>query len=123
MSFIKKPALAVLIAAGLSQTVALTQSPAPRTENSLASNPAQVREWAGRLLSKDPKVRATAKAELVQASRRSLLLLKRFLDPEHEDLHVVTFEVIQRIGPPAIPLLVDLLRHQWASVRQSAADE
>jgi HEAT repeat protein len=51
------------------------------------------------------------------------LLLKRFLTPEHEDLHAVTFEIIQRIGPPAIPLLVDLLRHEWDSIRRSAVDE
>jgi outer membrane protein assembly factor BamB len=49
-------------------------------------------------------------------------LLRRFLTPEHEDLHTVTSEVIRWIGPPAIPLLVDLLRHEWASVRRSAAD-
>jgi hypothetical protein len=39
----------------------------------------------------------------------------------HEDLHVVTFEIIQRIGPPAIPLLVDLLRHEWDSIRRNAS--
>jgi outer membrane protein assembly factor BamB len=34
----------------------------------------------------------------------------------------VTLEIIRRIGPPAIPLLLDLLRHEWGSVRRSAAD-
>ena len=52
-----------------------------------------------------------------------LPLLKRFLTPEHQDLHVVTFEIIQRIGPPAIPLLADLLRHEWDSIRRSAVNE
>jgi HEAT repeat protein/outer membrane protein assembly factor BamB len=36
---------------------------------------------------------------------------------------VVTFEIIQRIGPPAIPLLVDLLQHEQVSVRQRAVSE
>ena len=35
----------------------------------------------------------------------------------------MTFEIIQRIGPPAIPLLVDLLRHEWDSIRRSAVNE
>jgi outer membrane protein assembly factor BamB/HEAT repeat protein len=95
----------------------------PPTEARLSSNPALVRDWANRLRASDPKVRATAEAALVQGARRSLPLLRRFLNPEHEDLHVVTFEIIQRIGPPAIPLLVDLLRHEQVSIRQSAVSE
>src|SRR6185436_12122951 len=66
--------------------------------------------------------RATAEATLVKGAGRSLPLLRRFLDPRQEDLHVVTLEIIRRIGPPAIPLLVDLLRHEWNSIRRSAAD-
>ena len=122
-SFIKKHALAIILAAGLSQAVALSQSPLPQTESSLSRNPALVSDWANRLLANDPKVRATAEAALVQGATRSLPLLRRFLDPRHEDLHVVTFEIIQRIGPPAIPLLVDLLRHEWDSIRRSAVNE
>ncbi len=106
MSFVKNHALAVVFAAGLSQ----------------ALDPALVDDWATRLLANDPKVRATAEAALVQGAGRSLPLLRRFLDPGHEDLHVVTLEVIRRIGPPAIPLLVDLLGHEWDSIRQSAVD-
>ena len=81
-----------------------------------------VRDWEHRLLASDPKVRATAEAALVQGGARSLPLLRRFLTPEHEDLHVVSFEIIRRIGPPAIPLLVDLLRHEWIPIRREAAD-
>ena len=33
------------------------------------------------------------------------------------------FEIIQRIGPPAIPLLVELLRHEQVTVRRSAVSE
>ena len=121
-SFLQKHALAVLLAAGLGQGVALSQSPLPRTESSPSRNPALVHDWANRLLANDPKVRATAEAALVKGAGRSLPLLRRFLNPGHEDLHVVTFEIIRRIGPPAIPLLVDLLRHEWDSIRRSAVD-
>ena len=121
-SFLKKHAPAIVFAAGLSQAVALSQSPLSPTESSLSSNPALVRDWANRLLANDPKVRATAEAALVQGARRSLPLLTRFLNPRHEDLHGVAFEIIRRIGPPAIPLLVKLLRHEGDSIRRSAAD-
>ena len=100
----------------------LSQSPLPPTESSLSRNPALVRDWANRLQANDPKVRATAEAALVQGAPRSLPLLRRFLSPGHEDLQLVTFEIIRRIGPPAIPLLVDLLRHEGDSIRRSAAD-
>jgi outer membrane protein assembly factor BamB/HEAT repeat protein len=112
----------MVLAAGLGQTVALSQSP-PQAESSLPGSPASVRDWAARLLAKDPKVRSAAEAELVQGALRSLPLLRRFLDPRHEELHPVTFEVIQRIGPPAIPMLVDLLRDERASIRRSAVNE
>ncbi len=111
-----------MFAAGLSQAVAQSQAPLPQTESSLSRNPALVRDWATRLLANDPKVRATAEAALVQGAQRSLPLLRRFLNPEHADLHVVTLEIIRRIGPPAIPLLVDLLRHESDSIRRSAVD-
>ena len=123
MSFIRKHALAIILAAGLSQAVALSQSPLPPTESSLSRNPVLVRDWANRLLANDPKVRATAQAALVQVGPRSFPLLRRFVDPEHEDLHAVTFQIIQRIGPPAIPLLVDLLRHESDSIRRRAISE
>jgi len=74
-------------------------------------------------MANDPKVRATAEAALVQGARRSLPLLRRFLNRPNEDLHKVTFEIIQRIGPPAIPLLVDLLRDERVSIRSSAVNE
>jgi hypothetical protein len=70
-----------------------------------------------------PEVRAGAEAALVQGALRSVPLLRRFLTPEHEDLHLVTFEIIQRIGPPAIPLLADLLRHKSNSIRRGAINE
>jgi len=112
-----------MLAVGLSQAVALSQSPLPPTDASLSRNPGLVRDWADRLQSNDPKVRATAEAALVKGATRSLPVLRRFLDPLHENLHVVTFEIIQRIGPPAIPLLVDLLRQARESIRRNAVNE
>ena len=85
-------------------------------------NSASVRDWENRLMDNDPKVRAIAEAAVVQGARRSLPLLKRFLNSRNEDLHVRAFEMIQRIGPPAIPLLVGLLRYQRVSIRRSAVD-
>ncbi len=95
----------------------------PQTTGSLPQPPASVRDWENRLLANDPKVRAIAEATLVQRARRSLPLLRRLLNRRNEDLHKVTFEIIQRIGPAAIPLLVDLLRHEWPTVRRSAVSE
>ena len=122
MSLIKKPALALIFAAGFSPAVELSQSPLPLTDSSLSRNPALVRDWADRLQATDPKVRATTEAALVEGAPRSLPVLRRLLDPVHERLQVTTFEIIRRIGPPAIPLLTDLLRHEWDAIRRSAAD-
>src|SRR5262252_4033609 len=123
MSFTTKHALAIVLAAGLSQTVAFSQSRPPQTESNASRNPALVRDWANRLLADDLKVRATAEAELVQGERRPLPLLRRLLDRDDEDLHVATFRIIQRIGPPAIQLLADLLRHAPESIRRRAVNE
>jgi outer membrane protein assembly factor BamB/HEAT repeat protein len=88
-----------------------------------APTSASVRDWENRLTSDDPKVRASAEASLVKGAQRSLPLLRRFLDSPNEDLHVVAFEIIQGIGPTAIPMLVDLLRNARASVRRGAVNE
>jgi outer membrane protein assembly factor BamB/HEAT repeat protein len=93
----------------------LPASITPQTESSL--------DWADRLLANDAKVRETAEAALVQGARGSLPLLRSFFGREHEELHAVAFEIVQRIGPAAIPLLVDLLRHDSDSIRRRAVDE
>jgi outer membrane protein assembly factor BamB/HEAT repeat protein len=118
----KTRALAMAFVAGLCQGVGLAQSPAPKTPSSLPSNPAAVRSWATRLLATDPKVRADAETALAQGAARSVPLLRRFLTPEHDELHVVTFDILRRVGPPAIPLLVDLLRDEAESIRRGAVD-
>src|SRR5215813_2811907 len=98
--------------------------PQPRSAkgSDRSRNSASVSDWEDRLMANDPKVRAVAEAALVQGARRSLPLLRRLLNDGNEDLQEVTFEIIRRIGPPAIPLLVELLRHEWVSIRREAAD-
>jgi len=81
-----------------------------------------VEDWADRLTANDGKVRAGAEAELVKGAGRSLPLLRRFLTGDNEYLHEQTFEVVRKIGPPAIPLLVELLRHEDVSFRRFAVD-
>src|SRR6201988_2065211 len=106
--------------------VAQTARSLPQSHHSkrpdLSKNSALVNDWANRVMANDPKVRAVAVAALVQGSVRSLPLLRRFLIRRNEDLHQETFEIIRRIGPPAIPLLVELLRDKRVSFRRSAAD-
>ncbi len=112
-----------LICAGIasSHTRALSQE-SPPTASRLSMSPARATDWEARLMSNDPKVRANARAALVQGAGRSLPLLRRLLNRRNEDLHLEAFEIIRRIGPPAIPLLADLLRHRWTSIRQGAVD-
>jgi HEAT repeat protein/outer membrane protein assembly factor BamB len=88
----------------------------------LSGNSASVHDWKDRLMARDPKVRAMAETALVEGARRSLPLLKGLLNSQDEDLDVITFEIIRRIGPPAIPLLVELLGDDRASIRRSAVD-
>src|SRR4029450_7672007 len=63
-----------------------------------------------------------AAAALVKGAGRSLPLLRRFLASDDDDLHQQTFDIIRRIGPPAMPLLVELLRHEDVAFRRFAAD-
>ena len=88
------------------------------------SNPSRsaIRDWANRVMSNDSNIRARAEASLVQGAGRSLPLLRRLLSIDDENLQLETFEIIRRIGPPAIPLLVELLQHGQISFRRFAAD-
>jgi outer membrane protein assembly factor BamB len=121
MPVMKSCVLAIALAA-LGLAVAPSHPPQPPARSRPALDPATVRDWAERLQANDPKVRGGAEDTLVRGGSRSLPLLRRFLTPEHEALHLVTFEIVRRIGPAAIPLLVEALRHEWASVRREAAD-
>jgi outer membrane protein assembly factor BamB len=100
----------VCVAVGLGQAVALSQSAAPR------------QDWASRLRAHDAKVRAAAETALVRGGAGSVPALKRLLAREHEDLQDVTFDIIRRIGAPAMPLLVELLRDPRESIRRDAID-
>jgi outer membrane protein assembly factor BamB/HEAT repeat protein len=122
MSFMRTGALVVALAVGLSQAIALSQSPLPPTEASLSRNPALAGDWASRLQAGDPKIRAAAEDAVVQGAAGSLPLLRRLLTPEHEDVQTEASELVRRIGPPALPMLVDLLRDEWRPVRRFAAD-
>jgi outer membrane protein assembly factor BamB len=99
----------VLISAllGLLLTPALAQSP---------------QSWEERLLASDPKVRAGAEAALANGGLRSVPVLRRLLSRDDEDLQAAAFEVIRRIGPPAIPMLVELLRDKDVFNRRNAID-
>src|SRR3954471_20020842 len=73
-------------------STAAQEAPLP-TERSLSRNAALVTQWANRVLARDPNVRANAQGAVVQGAQRSFPLLRRFLDPEQEDLRVVTFQI------------------------------
>jgi outer membrane protein assembly factor BamB len=114
--------LCVFAISPLAQTTAsFTQQRQAQSEN-LSTSSARVLDWANRLMANDPKVRAIAEATLVKGAGRSLPLLRRLLNRGDEDLDLRTFEIIRRVGPPAIPLLVELLRHEQVSFRRNAAD-
>ncbi len=104
------------------QTTRSLPEPSQARGSDFSTSSAQLLDWENRLVANDPKVRASAEAALVQGAWRSLPLLRRFLDSGNEDLALVAFDIIRRIGPPAIPLLVDLLRDERVSIRRSAAD-
>ena len=114
--------LCILAIPVLAQTTGSPPQPRQAKGSDVSTNSALVLDWANRLMAKDPKARATAEAALVKGAARSLPLLRRLLNRGDEDLNLRTFEIIRRIGPPAIPLLVELLRHEQVSFRRFAAD-
>src|SRR6478672_1380518 len=112
--------LCILPIPGLAQATRAFPQPPEARSSDLSGSSAQ--EWEDRLTASDPKVRAIAETALVKGAARSLPLLRRLLNRGDEDLNLRTFEIIRRIGPPAIPLLVELLRHEQVSFRRFAAD-
>jgi HEAT repeat protein len=90
------------------------------TESDLLAKPRLVRTWADRVLAKDQKVRATAAADLVQGGAKSLPLLRRFFLDSNERLHQEAFAIIRPIGPGALPLLIELLESNQASIAREA---
>jgi len=114
--------LCILPIAAVAQPHRLAPKPHQADGSDFLTNSAQVRDWANRLTTKDAKARTTAEAALVKGAAHSLPLLKRLLEGGDDDLHLRTFEIIRRIGPPAIPLLVELLRNEEVAFRRFAAD-
>ena len=114
--------LCILPIPALAQTTRSLPRPRQAKGSDLSRNSALALEWANRVMANDPKVRANAEAALVQGAGRSLPLLRRFLNLGNEDLEPKTFEIIRRIGPPAIPLLADLLRDERVSIQRGAVD-
>ena len=108
--------LAVAFVVALTQTAALSQSAPPQADR------AAVADWANRLQARDARVRAAAEAALAQGAQRSFPVLRQLLTAEDQGLRVVTFDVIRRIGPSAMPLLVELLRHESEHIRREAVD-
>jgi len=88
----------------------------------LAQTTRATRDWADRLTATDSKVRASAATDLVRGGQRSLPMLRRLLDIDNEDLRLKTFDVIRRLGPTAIPLMVELLRDERVAIRRTAVD-
>jgi outer membrane protein assembly factor BamB len=80
------------------------------------------RQWADRVTSNDPKVRADAATELAQGGERSLPLLRRFLISHNADVRLAGFEIAHRIGPPAIGPLCEMLRDHRVTSRRQAVD-
>ena len=101
---------------------AFSQELALPTESDLARKPGLAPDWAKRVMADDPMVRATAEAALVQGAGHSIPLLKQFLNSRNEDLYRESFEILRRIGPQAIPMLADMLRHDRVSIRRGAVD-
>ena len=112
--------LCILPILGLAQTTrSLTQ---PRQAKSSDLSKSSVQDWEDRLMARDPKVRAIAATALIRGAGGSLPLLRRLLDLDNEDLQLKTFDIIRRMGPTAIPLLIDLLRDERVSIRRNAVD-
>ena len=105
----------------LAQTTRSVPQPPQARSSDLSTSSAQ--DWANRLMASDPKVRATAEAALVEGAAAFAAFAETIpRSSAMKTCNLKTFEIIRRIGPPAIPLLVDLLRHERVSIRRSAVD-
>ncbi|MCX6874285.1 MAG: PQQ-binding-like beta-propeller repeat protein [Verrucomicrobia bacterium] len=90
------------------------------TERDLLAEPGLVRTWAGRLTVENATDRADAAAVLVLGEAQALPLLRCLLADPDGGLRQETFEIIRRLGPAAVPLLVEALTQEEASVRLQA---
>jgi len=112
----------ILLTPVLAQNTQSLPQPRQAASSDFSTTARSVLDWENRVLADDPTVRAAAEDALVKGASRSLPLLRRLLARENEDLGAATFEIIRRIGPPAIPLLTELLRDEQVSFRRNAVD-
>jgi len=92
------------------------------TNSELSSDPALASDWAKRVMSNDSQVRAAARTALGRGGKRAFPLLRVFMNIRNEELELQTFEIIRRIGPPAIPLLTEKLQNDRVSIRRRVVD-
>jgi outer membrane protein assembly factor BamB/HEAT repeat protein len=90
------------------------------TERELLAGQDIVHPWARRLTSEITEERADATAELVQGGRHALPLLRRLLGEPDDKLRQEVFEIIRRLGPCAISLLLETLTGEDSSSRLQA---
>jgi outer membrane protein assembly factor BamB/HEAT repeat protein len=91
------------------------------TERDLVAESGVVRTWAGRLRGGENAAgRAAAAAALVRGGVDALPLLRRLLAEPDEGLWRESNEIIRRLGPCAVPLLVETLTRDEASLRLQA---
>src|SRR4029434_818704 len=69
----------------VAQTTRSLPQPRHTKRSDLSTSSARVLDWENRVMANDPKVRAIAKADLVQGAERSLPLLRRFLTSPNEN--------------------------------------
>ena len=94
----------------------------PALAQDFSTSADSVRAWEDRLLARDAKDRAAAEVALAAGAERSIPVIRQLLSREDDLLRSATFEVIRRIGPPAIPMLADLLQDKQVEVRRLAID-
>ncbi len=116
------PLFCILQIPVLAQTTGSRPLPRQAQGSDFSTTSTSVSHWMDRLTAKDPQVRAIAEGTLVEGAPRSLPLLRELLSSGDEDLQVATLEIIRRVGPPAIPLLVELLRDERVSLRRDVVD-
>lgn len=89
----------------------------PPTERELVAEPGALRGWTDRLSSEKAADREVAAGALVAAAGDAVPLLRRLLATPDEGLRQKCFEIIRRIGPDTLPLLVEVLAGKDAWLR------
>lgn len=93
----------------------------PPAERNPVENSSLVDRWVGRLTAGPADDRAQALAELVRGGADTLPLLRRMLDLADAGPRKEAIEIIRHLGPCAVPVLVELLQRDDASLRLQAS--